>query len=160
MLVIHDEQLVRQLQTIAENEHRPVEELLKSLLAQYPTTSPPAQTDIDQGVQQVRQKAYAEARRYWQATDNTERLAMTDAELDEQFWLFDEAGIPRLKSEQEIVGTDIPSGSGVWFAQIAEMLAIETNNPIDPEQADEILNADFADYLLKRMDDGTASNLS
>ncbi len=53
-----------------------------------------------EAVRQMRPKLYQLARRYWQAVGDQERLALTDAELDEQFWLIDADGIPRLKSEQ------------------------------------------------------------
>jgi predicted transcriptional regulator len=33
MLVIHDDHIARQLQQIAEKEHRPVEDVLKSMIA-------------------------------------------------------------------------------------------------------------------------------
>jgi len=48
-------------------------------------------------------KLYEIAREYWQETGNTERLALTDEELDKVFWLIDHEGIPRFKSEREAV---------------------------------------------------------
>ena len=36
---IHDEELARQLRQIAEREHRPVEEVLKSMVERYPADS-------------------------------------------------------------------------------------------------------------------------
>jgi hypothetical protein len=35
--------------------------------------------------------------------NDAERLALTDEQLDEQFWCIDPQGIPRLKSDQEKV---------------------------------------------------------
>jgi hypothetical protein len=159
MLTIHDEELARQLQAIADQEHRPVEAVLKALLAQYPASRPePSPIDTDEAVQRVRRNTYAEARRYWQATGNAERLALTDADLDEQFWLFDGDGIPRLKSEQETV-TLAPGTSG-WMAAHLDELAFETPNPIDPTQADEILGTEYGDYLWQKMQasDGSTSD--
>lgn len=49
---------------------------------------------------ETRQKIYALCRRYWVEHHDYERLKLTDAELDEQFWLIDPQGIPRLTSEQ------------------------------------------------------------
>jgi len=79
-----------------------------------------------------------------------ERLALTDAELDEQFWLFDAEDIPRLKSDQGKV--EIPEGSGVMLAQAAERFGFYSDDPLYIyENTDDILNAEFADYLLARM---------
>ena len=51
-------------------------------------------------------KLYRIARRYWLKAGDTERLALTDEELDKVFWLIDHEGIPRLKSEKDSV--DLP----------------------------------------------------
>ena len=40
---------------------------------------------------------------------NQTRLALTDEALDEQFWLIDQDGIPRLKSEEGTI--DLPPDS-------------------------------------------------
>jgi hypothetical protein len=154
VLVIHDEQLARQLQDIAESEKRPVEDVLKSLLTQYTPHAPLSTEVIDAAVERMRRYAYEQARHYWRETGNKERLALTDEELDKQFWLFDSEGIPRLQSEQTHV--ELVSGSSAWFAENLDNIAFETENPIDPEQADDILKAEFADYLLKRIQDGSA----
>lgn len=87
MLVIHDEQLARQLAEIAESEHRSVEEVLKSLLAAYPVQ--PSATSDD----------------------------------------------------------DLIPGTSAWVAAHIDEWAFEVGNPIDPTQADEILNTEFADEL-------------
>ena len=50
--------------------------------------------------QQMRHKVYEIAREYWQKHGDTDRLALTDEQLDEQFWLIDHEGMPRLKSEK------------------------------------------------------------
>ena len=59
---------------------------------------------LETGVQSVRQrmrpKLYARAREYWQRVGDNERLQLSDQQLNQQFWLFDEEGIPRLKSDQ------------------------------------------------------------
>lgn len=54
----------------------------------------------------LRPKLYRIARRYWAKVGDKERLALTDEELDKQFWLIDHEGIPRLKSEQGTI--DLP----------------------------------------------------
>ena len=103
MLTIHiqDEQLARQLQAIAERENRPVEAVLKSMVSQYPVAPPSAATELDERdpVRRVRRKVYAKARQYWQSVGDTDKAALTDDELDDQFGAFDEEGIPRLKFE-------------------------------------------------------------
>ena len=149
---IHDEQLARQLQEIAKRENRPVEDVLKMLVAQYPT-EPPAETarpDQSEAVKRVRRKAYAKARQYWQSVGDTAKAAMTDEELDEQFAVFDEEGVPRLKSE--LKSLEPPVGSLAYAAKIIrEMGGIHTEGSLDVTKADDILNEEFADYLLKRM---------
>ncbi|MBL8160526.1 MAG: hypothetical protein JNJ61_00960 [Anaerolineae bacterium] len=55
--------------------------------------------------------------------------------------------------DQDVVEGTIQPGSGAWLAHIADTMAVATDHPIDAEQADDILNAEYADYLLKRMQD-------
>jgi len=150
---IHDEELARRLQQIAERENRPVEEVLKAMVARYPIEKPPVpeadKSDKGEMVRRIRRKAYAKARTYWQSVGDAAKAAMTDEELDEQFGMFDEEGIPRLKSE--LKSLDPPVGSLAYAAKIAREANIHTGNPIDASRADAILNEEFADYLLKRM---------
>jgi hypothetical protein len=88
------EELLEQVQDIARRENRPVEDVLSTMIRHY--ESP----DSDPLMRAFRQKLYAKARRYWQSVNDQERLSLTDEELDEQFWLLDQDGVPRLKSEQ------------------------------------------------------------
>jgi hypothetical protein len=146
---IHDEELARQLQQIAEREKRPVEDILKTMVARYPA-APTERPDNSDAVKRVRRKAYAKARLYWQSVGDTEKAAMTDEELDEQFGRFDEEGIPRLKSEMKSL--EPPVGSLAYAAKIIrERGGIHTEGSLDVTKADDILNEEFADYLLKRM---------
>ena len=149
---IQDEQLAERLRQIAARENRPVEEVLKTLVEQYPGELPadPAMYEKNDVVKRVRRKAYAKARHYWQSTGDTIKAALTDEELDQRFGAFDEEGIPRLKSELKSV--EPPVGSLAYAAKIIrEMGGIETRSSLDVTQADDILNDEFADYLLKRM---------
>jgi hypothetical protein len=151
MLVIHDEQLVKRLQEIAEIEQRPVEELLAEMVALYPsesngTTSKP---DNKEMVRRVRRRIYAQARRYWESAGDMEKAAMTDEQLDEEFGAFDEEGIPRLKSE--LRSLEPPPGSLAYAAMIAERGDLNSGNPDLAFQTKEILNAHFADDYLKRI---------
>ncbi|HML23113.1 MAG TPA: hypothetical protein PKD09_15780 [Aggregatilinea sp.] len=148
---VHDEELARRLREIAARENRPVEEVLKTLVDQYPAEKlddPGARAPSD-AVKRVRRKAYTKARQYWQSVGDGEKVALTDDELDEQFGVFDEDGIPRLKSE--LASLEPPVGSLAYAAKIAREANIRTENPIDASKADDILNEEFADYLLNRM---------
>jgi len=148
---IQDEQLARRLRQIAERENRPVEDVLKTLVDQYPGEAPDERVEREASdvVKRVRRKAYTKARRYWQSVGDTVKAALTDEELDEQFGAFDEEGIPRLKSE--LKSLEPPVGSLAYAAKIAREANIRTGNPVDAVRADEILNEEFADYLLNRM---------
>jgi hypothetical protein len=143
---IQDEQLAERLRQIAERENRPVEEVLKTLVEQYPAELPadPAIDEANDVVKRVRRKAYSKARHYWQSVGDTAKAALTDEELDLQFGAFDEEGIPRLKSE--LKSLEPPVGSLAYAAKIAREADIRTNNPIDASRADYILNEEFADY--------------
>lgn len=154
MLTIHirDEELADRLRQIAERENRPVEEVLKTLVEQYPAekSADPTEHEMSEAVKRVRRKAYAKARQYWQSVGDAAKAAMTDEQLDAQFGAFDEEGIPRLKSELESL--EPPVGSLAYAAKIIrEMGGVETGGTLDAAEADDILNDEFADYLLKHM---------
>jgi hypothetical protein len=159
MFTIHiqDEQLAQRLRQIAERENRPVEDVLRTLVEQYPgeVSSEPDIREASEAVKRVLRNAYAKARRYWQSVGDTAKAALTDEELDEQFGMFDEESIPRLKSE--LKSLEPPVGSLAYAAKIAREANIRTGNPIDAARADDILNEEFADYLLNRMRDENAS---
>ncbi|MEP7290066.1 MAG: hypothetical protein ABI947_30325 [Chloroflexota bacterium] len=102
-------QLAEQLNEIAQREQRSLEEVLATMVARYNAaeTLPPMQSDATEdkkayriAVQQMRLKLYQVARRFWQSVGDEAHLALTDEQLDQQFWLIDGDGIPRLKSEQ------------------------------------------------------------
>jgi hypothetical protein len=148
MLVIHDEQLVKQLQERAEREHRPVEEMLKAWIAERPALTAP-KPEQSEAVRRVRAKAYAKARKYWESIGDIAKAALTDDELDEQFGVFDEEGIPRLKSE--LKSLEPPVGSLAYAAKLAREANIRTGASDIAARADDILSEEFGDYLLKRM---------
>ncbi len=96
------------LQDIAQREHRPVEAVIEALLSRYETSADDTDANQDETWhREFRAKLYKKARDYWRRTDNRERLALTDEQLDDQFWLIDHEDIPRLKSDQGSV--DLPS---------------------------------------------------
>jgi hypothetical protein len=97
----------QRLQDLAQREHRPVEAVIEALLNRYETSA--NNTEISQGEtwhREFRDKLYKKARTYWRQTGNQERLALTDNQLDDQFWIIDHEGIPRLKSDQGAI--DLP----------------------------------------------------
>lgn len=85
-------ELAARLKMIAARENRPVEAVVEEMVRLY-------DAPLTEDEKRTRRKIYALARKYWQQHDNAERLALTDVQLDEQFWLIDHEGIPRLKSE-------------------------------------------------------------
>src|SRR5690349_12808309 len=111
--LIISQKLAERLQEIARRENRPVEDILESWVAHYtPVSAGPADNDIEvppditdeqqkatyrAAIRQMRPKLYEKAREYWRKAGDVERLKLTDAELDQQFWTIDHEGIPRLK---------------------------------------------------------------
>jgi len=148
MLVIHDEQLVKQLRERAARENRSVEDVLKKLIEQYPAETP-TKPDSSDAVRRVRAKAYDKARKYWESVGDSAKASLTDDELDVQFGVFDEEGIPRLKSE--LKSLEPPVGSLAYAAKMAREANIHAGESDIASRADDILNEEFTDYLLKRM---------
>ena len=111
---IINDALADKLRMIAESENRPVEAVLQTMVEKYVSglSTGPADDDIElpsdvqdkaayrATVREIRPKLYEIAREYWQKVGDRQRLAMTDEELDKEFWLIDHEGIPRLKSEK------------------------------------------------------------
>lgn len=148
---VHDEELARQLRHIAERENRPVEDVLKTLVAHYPAeeATKAVKPNKSEGEKRIRRKAYAKARQYWQSIGDSAKAALSEEELDEQFGVFDEEGIPRLKSE--LKSLEPPIGSLAYAAKVVrEIGGIQTNGSLDVSRTDDILAEEFADYLLKR----------
>ncbi|MBX3082078.1 MAG: hypothetical protein KF716_10630 [Anaerolineae bacterium] len=151
--------LIEQLEETARRENRSVESLIASLLSER-THSLPPQLSQANAVEVERREAilkadrlrmYARARTYW-AKENNPRQHMTDDELEEQFWLFDQNGIPRLKSEQGTI--NVPE------SPLQSILDSVSNNPevwsfgkanLTPERMREIMKTEFVDHLLARM---------
>jgi hypothetical protein len=94
--------LAVQLAEIARREQRSPEEVLEAMFAQYQRGAVSTATSSAQGeeIQELRRRFYTRARDYWRSVNNEQRLALTDEQLDEQFWLFDQDDIPRLKSDE------------------------------------------------------------
>lgn len=94
--IIINEPLARRLEQIARRQNKPVEDVLSQAVDLVEAQTAGALTPE----QQMLRKVYEIAREYWQKHGDTDRLALTDEQLDEQFWLIDHEGIPRLNSEQ------------------------------------------------------------
>lgn len=122
-LTIHSP-LAETLVAIAQREKRPVEAVLATMVEQYQahtdTAAPrhnvvvaevPADVQDEDAyraaVQATRPTLYRMARDYWEKVGDQTKRALTDEQLDEQFWLIDPNGVPRLKGEQGTI--DLPS---------------------------------------------------
>ena len=102
----------------------------------------------------IRPKMYARARAYWKANGDHERLALTDEQLDKQFWLFDPEGIPRLKADQDKIS--LPPDP-FEIAADRQWERWHKENKADKIGTDDIdtrglLNEDFPRHLLRRME--------
>lgn len=146
---IEDEQLARRLQQIAEQENRPLEDVLRTMVEQYPAPARSGDERTSEAVRQVRRKIYAMARRYWESVGDAAKAALTDEALDEQFGAFDEEGIPRLKSE--LKSLEPPVGSLAYAARLAKEAGLRSGKPDVARRSEEILREHFADELLARM---------
>jgi hypothetical protein len=93
--------LLEKVREIAEREQRPVEAVLTSMLRDYQAAALPAVSDQGEAeIRAFRRKMYDKARDYWRQVGDGEKAALSDEELDAEFWLFDADDIPRLRSEQ------------------------------------------------------------
>lgn len=132
--------LIQKLEAIAQRENRTSVEVLESLIDHYE----------NQGVKAVRRRIYDRARAYWQQVGDEERAALTDEALDEQFWFIDAEGVPHLKSEEgQIEPPDDPLEKMAEMALEANLLFIDSKDIATRSR--EILNTEYADYLLRRM---------
>jgi uncharacterized protein YqjF (DUF2071 family) len=152
-LLIRSEDIARRLLDLAGTERRSVEALLDDMLATYQVAKvpQPRSVDIETELQRLRQHIFEEARRYWQSAGDHDKAALTDAQLDDQFYVFDANGIPRLKSETNV---EIAPGSGVYHAQAASVAGIRTANPIDTTTQADLLKSEFADELWTQQQNG------
>lgn len=93
--------LAVQLTEIARREQRSPEDVLETMFAQYQRGAASAEPSMvgERELEELRRRFYARARDYWRSVGDEHRLVLTDAQLDEQFWLFDQNDIPRLKSD-------------------------------------------------------------
>jgi hypothetical protein len=151
-IVIEDPQLAQRIQSIAERERRSVEDVLASMLAQYELPAlgrdAPKAEDL---ARRVRLAAYERARDYWRRVGDEERAAMTDEQLDQEFWLFDEERIPRLKADRDEVR--VAESSLHRAGQALRAADFHSGQSDISAGSREILDEEFADYLLNRPGD-------
>lgn len=153
-IVIDDSKLAEQIQQIAQQEHRSIGEVLAAMVTQYrPQAVVDDSFDSEEMARQVRLYAYQQARDYWRDVGDVDRAAMTDAQLDEAFWLIDAEGIPRLKSEQDKV--NFPASSLHRGGQILASAGFHSGRTDISLRSREILEDEYADYLISRVNQST-----
>jgi hypothetical protein len=150
-LVISERDAER-LNDIAQREHRPIGEIVSHMIDRYvPDASDPTQTTIEAEEREILRSLYVEARAYWKTVGDTKKLALTDAELDEQFWCIDPDGIPRLKAEQGMIS--LPYDPLVRMAELAEQ-SMESSGRTDiSARFDELMENAIRAEGLKRAAD-------
>jgi hypothetical protein len=113
--LIIDEPLASRIAEIAARDNVTPQEILATLFDHHFPEPRPATSltdeDIDvpadvtdkvayrEAMRALAPKLYRVARRYWAKVGDGERLALGDEALDKQFWLIDQEGVPRLKSD-------------------------------------------------------------
>jgi hypothetical protein len=149
-IIIKDPELAQRIERIARQEHRSVREVLASMVTEYkPREAGGDLPDADALARHVRLAAYREARDYWRSTGDKKRAAMTDGQLDEQFWLFDADGIPRLIAEKDSV--ELPESSLHRAGQVLITAGFHSGQSDVSTRSREILDTEFTDYLLEHM---------
>ncbi len=146
-LTLRDD-LVQRLQQIAQQEHRRLDEIVEALLNQY--DSPMTRESVlEDERRQDRLRIYERARNYWRH-HNDPRQYLSSEDLDKQFWVIDPEGVPRLKDEQANI--ELPVDPLVRMLEMAESdLRVQWQSPRGTESTKEILNAEYTDHLLARL---------
>lgn len=150
-IIIDNQRLVDALRRAAKEENRSIDDVLDEMLQAREAAKPaprPSAEEQQAMVHKVRLQAYEEARRYWRETGNEERLALTDEQLDEQFWLFDADGVPRLKSEMDQV--EILDGSLYRLGEAMKKVGFRSGRSDIASRSKDILRAEFADHIQRR----------
>ncbi|MHB8625428.1 MAG: hypothetical protein ACYDBJ_20535 [Aggregatilineales bacterium] len=150
--LIISERDAERLNDIAQREHRSIGEIVSHLIDRYvPDVSERTQTTIKAEEREVLRSLYTEARFYWQTVGDTKKLALTDAQLDEQFWCIDSDGIPRLKAEQGMIS--LPYDPLIHMAELAEQSAESSGRTDISAHFDELMeNAIRAEGLHRAAD--------
>jgi hypothetical protein len=98
-LVLPDD-LIHELQQLADADSRAPESLLREMLRLYRQRRSAESAPLPRTAADVRQRVYGRARDYWRAHDRPELAALTDNDLDRQFDFIDVDGVPHLKSDK------------------------------------------------------------
>lgn len=141
-LLIQNETLVRRLLDIAQQRNQSVEAVLEEMVAQY-APAPQASASIE-AEGEAKHRLYARARRYWESIGDHARAALRDEDLDQQFWVFDHEGIPRLKSDQRHVAVE--DYSLVAMVEAAEKSNFTSWRTDLSERTDELLGEALAKH--------------
>lgn len=150
MLTIQDQELAERLRELSARENQPIEGFLRLLLSRYEETVPePSQADLSGRIRRTRLKAYADARHYWESHGDRVRAALTDEQLDEQFWYFDR-GVPRLRSDD----VKPPNNPLLEMATFAREQGLKLDSDFAARDSRDILEQDFADDLIRRRSNG------
>lgn len=110
--LVISEPLASRIRELAQHAHLSPETILARWVEWYlpaPRPIPDAAIDVPpdvrdpaayrDAIRQARPKLYRLARAYWQAQGDITCTALSDDELDAQFWFIDSEGVPHLKHE-------------------------------------------------------------
>jgi hypothetical protein len=153
-LTLRDD-LVQRLQQIASQEHRRLDEIVETMLDRY-DPSVTSELVLEEERRQDRLRIYERARRYWRQHSDV-RQQLSNEDLDEQFWVIDPDGIPRLKDEQSNI--ELPADPFVRMLEMAESdPTVQWRSMSGPESTKEVLNREYTDHLLARLNGTTTPN--
>lgn len=155
--MIVSREVYRRLNKLAQQEKRSLDNILNDLLDKYTdiqadmpnASNDNLETEIENAMKDLRPRLYERARRYWEQVGDKERLALSNEAFDEQFWLFDHEGIPRLKSEQGTI--ELPPDPLEIIAQAALQAQMSSAFTNISERSREILHTEFPEYLMQRL---------
>jgi len=143
--------IARRIEEIARRENKTVDEALAALLDQYRPATPPDLPDSEELARRAWRKLYDKARRMWREAGDETRAALTDEQMQDDFWGFDVDGIPRLNDDP---GTDvIPDGSLYKLGEALASAGFASGKTDTASRSREILRQEYADYLTQRVSD-------
>jgi hypothetical protein len=155
-------ELAEKLIRLAQRQKRPLEEILEAIVELEKSSAQPVYEHIEEdprykaAEKRILPKFYARARQYWEEKGDQARLALTDAQLDEQFWCIDLEGIPRLKVDQDKLVLPPDPFESVADREWQQLQKTGRTDQVGTQDVDTraVLNQEFPNYLLHRMDEG------
>jgi hypothetical protein len=145
--LIINERDTERIQQLAQQRNMTAEELVSQMIEKFAIDE---QYNSEISVKNYMRKLYKYARKYWTEVNDQARLALTDEQLDEQFWCIDPEGIPRLNEDQDKI--TLPEDGLLAFLD-----EIRQQNPTgdveEPINYREILNTQFPKHLMRYMDE-------